>query len=181
MRWEALFDDFEAQLAAWEAREHAGEVAERIRAERARIDLSQRLLAHSGRRIAVRVVSGEVAGTLADVAPAWIVIADSSAQYLVPTAAMLWVEGLGRDASSPPGRVLRALGLGHAVRALARDRASVGVQLRGSTVHGTIDRVGADHFDLAVHEPGQWRRSAAVRSVASIAFSGIDWIRSPLR
>ncbi len=196
MRWDALFDDFEALLAAWEARAHEAEVAELVRAERARIELSQRLLAHAGRQITVRVCSGEIDGVLAEVAPAWIVVEDPMAAHLIPVAAILWVEGLGRQSAPPPGAVLRRLGLGHALRALARDRSAVTVQLRvtglhdaglpgtglhSAGLHGTIDRVGADHFDLAVHEPGQWRRTAAVRSVATVAFSGLDWIRSPLR
>lgn len=178
MRWDALFDDLEAQLAAQEALDRASEIAEGLRAERGRIDLAQRLLAHQGRRLMVHLGSGQLDGVLADVAPGWLVIGAEGAHYLVPLAAVGWIEGLGRDAAAPPGRVLRGLGLGHALRALARDRAPVMVQLRTAALHGTIDRVGADHVDLALHEPGQWRRAGSVRSVASVPFAGMDWVRS---
>ena len=73
---------------------------------------------------------------------------------------------------------LRRLGLGHALRALARDRAAVTVTSDAGVLAGTIDRVGTDHLDLAEHAPGEPRRPAAVRGVVAIAFAGIVAVRS---
>ncbi len=181
MRWEALFDDLEAQLAQQEARELSAEISERVRAERARVSLAERLLSHLGRPLRLRLGSGELAGVVRDVAPAWLVLNDPSAQVLVPISAIVTVEGLGRAAALPPGKVLRSLGFGHALRALARDRAAVRVQTSAGALHGTIDRVGADHLDLAQHEPGQYRRPGNVASVATVAFAHVDWVRSALQ
>lgn len=178
MRWNARFDDLEAQLAHQSARELAAEVAERSRAERARIELSRRLLAHQGRPLRVRTPTAELAGTVQDVAPGWIVLADAPASVLVPTHSVQRVDGLGREVAAEPGRVLRALTLGHALRALARDRAGVCVTLgSGESVSGTIDWVGADHIDLALHAAGELRRARSVAGLTTVAFAAIDHVR----
>lgn len=180
MRWTALFDDLEAQLAQQERAELASEVAERVRAERAQVALADRLLAASGHPLGLRL-RGDVrlAGTCADVAPAWLVLHDGHASVLVPLSAVVAVDGLGVAVAPEPGLVLRRLGLGHAVRALARDRTGVSLWSDAGVLTGTIDRVGADHLDLAEHPPGEPRRSAAVRGVVAVAFSGLIAVRSP--
>jgi len=48
------------------------------------------------------------------------------------------------------------------LRDLCRRRAPVDVRTTFGDVHGTIDRVGRDHFDLATHESGRPRRQSAV-------------------
>lgn len=181
MRWEALFDDLEAILVAHEARELESLVAEQVRAEQARVELSRRLLAHAGHRLTLWLATGEVEGVVVDVAPSWLMLHDGPTQVLVPYTAISAVQGLGREVAVEPGVVLRALSLGHALRALARDRAGVAVHLPGRIAHGTIDRVGADHFDLALHEPGQWRRRESVRGVATVAFGAVEFLRSVTR
>jgi hypothetical protein len=54
------------------------------------------------------------------------------------------------------------------LRHLARDRAAVVLRLRsGAEVAGTVDRVAADHLDLAVHPADERRpRGGPVRAVA---------------
>ena len=178
MRWEALFDDLEAQLARHEAADAEAELAERVRAERARVLLSERLLAHSGEVLKIRVPEDELVGRIADVAPAWVVLDEGRVQILVPASAIVSIEGLGRATAMPAGVVLRRLGLGHALRALARDRAPVRAQTAAGVLSGTIDRVGADHLDLALHAPGEWRRAEAVTGVATVGFGGLYAVRS---
>jgi hypothetical protein len=96
----------------------------------------------------------------------------------VPASAIVSIEGLGRATAMPAGVVLRRLGLGHALRALARDRAPVRAQTAAGVLSGTIDRVGADHLDLALHAPGEWRRAEAVTGVATVGFGGLYAVRS---
>jgi hypothetical protein len=45
-------------------------------------------------------------------------------------------------------------------------------------MRGVIDRVGTDHFDLAVTMPGEVRRSGNVVSVATVPFQSLAALRS---
>lgn len=178
MRWQLLFDDLEAQLARQDAAELESEVAERTRAERATVDLADRLLAHGSAPLRLGLGGARVTGVVLDVAPQWLVLNDGRADVLVPTAAVTSVAGLGRAAAPPPGQVLRRLGLGNALRALSRDRAPVVVGTVDGNFTGTIDRVLADHLDLAEHPVDEVRRSGAVRSVVSLPFAALRTVAS---
>ena len=177
-RWERLFGDLEAQLAESELGELRVEVADRTRRELARLRLADRLRAAHGQALAVRA-SGEVIvrGTERGSGHDWLLLAEpSGAETVLPLAALVQVTGLGQRASVPgsEGRVAGRLGLGYALRGIARDRAHVVVILTdGSMLDGTIDRVGADHLDLTRHLPGPggsvtvtFRGLAAVRRSA---------------
>jgi hypothetical protein len=182
VRWEELFGDLEGQLAQADAAALASEVADRTRRELARIRLVDRLRASTGAELSCRVMgAGAVSGRLVDVGPDWLLLAERQArESLVPTAAVLAVAGLGSRAAEPgsEGEVAARLGLGHALRALARDRAEVSVVLiDGSALSGTVDRVGADFFDLAEHGPGEPRRPATVRAVRSVPFAAVGVVR----
>ncbi|WP_092862608.1 hypothetical protein [Quadrisphaera sp. DSM 44207] len=172
MRWDALFADLEAQLAA--ASGSRAEDAELVRAEVARTSLSDRWRAHVGSHLRLGLRDGTaVAGELLDAAPTWVLLRDGARQVLVPAAALGWVEGLSPAVAAPAGQVERRLGLTAALRALARDRAPVQLRLDGTCVTGTIDRVGADHLDLAEHAPDQVRRAGAVRRVVAIPSAAV--------
>ena len=154
MRWEALFADMEAQLDAVRTADLAAEVAELTRAERATVGLSDRLRAARGSPVTVRLHGGEhISGLLVDVAHQWFLLDDRGRRALVPCAAVAAVRGLTRHSAAAAGAVERRLTLGHALRALARDRSVVQVATDGGELTGRVDRVGADHLDLAVgHE-----------------------------
>ena len=151
MRWESLFADMEAQLAAGRLADVRADVAELARAERASITLAARARASVG--CSVRVLVGGVdivEGELIDAAPEWILLATSPVRRaLVPVAAAAAVDGLAPHAAPAAGAVESRLGLGHALRALARDRVVVRVQAGSADLTGRIERVGADHLDLA--------------------------------
>lgn len=169
MRWDALFDDLEAQLDRQAAAELWSEVAERSRAEVARLHLSDRLRAHEGQVLGLRLRDGSVLrGVCRDVGVEWLVLADGPRQSLVPTEATTVVQGLTRAAASEPGVVVRRLGLPHALRAVARGRVPVTIRFDGGQVSGTIDRVAADHLDVAEHPLDEPRRGSAVRQVLSV-------------
>lgn len=184
MRWEALFDDLEAQLEVEAAAELRAEVAERSRAEVAQVQLADRVRAHTGAELTLRLRDGQLLrGRCRDVAVEWLVLDDGTsatgtAQVLVPLAAVTTVGGLSRAVAPAPGAVLRRLGLPHALRALARNRAPVCVHVDGGTVTGTIDRVGADHVDVAEHPVGEPRRAEAVRGVAAVRLAALTAVRS---
>jgi hypothetical protein len=99
-------------------------------------------------------------------------------EVLVPLAAVVALRSLGSQ--SAPARSARRFGLGYALRALSRDRATVVVSLVGDgpRLLGTIDGVGADHLDLAEHLEGLPRRRENVRAVATVPFAALVAVES---
>lgn len=154
-RWEHLFADLEAQLAAGRADEARWDVAELTRAERARVTLADRLRAATGARLRVIMTDGEpVDGVVAEAAAPWLLLdLGSGRRAVIPTHAIGAVEGLAPRAAPPAGRTESALGLGHVMRALARDRVVATVRTTAGSHTGRLDRVGADHLDLALEAP----------------------------
>lgn len=183
MRWQALFDDLEAQVEAAEAAELQAEVADRTRRELGLLGLVDRLRASESHPLAVTVWgAGTVHGRLLDAGPDWLLLEETGLrEVLVPSASVLGVAGLGARTATPgsEGEVGRRLDLRWALRGLARDRAGVSITLRdGATLTGTLDRVGADHVDVAEHAPGEARRAAAVRQVRLVPLSALGLLRS---
>ncbi len=181
MRWEGLFEDLEGQLAAEQRRERDDEVAERTRRERALVTLGSRVAAALGARVGLGLVGGQrVEGVLGDLGEDWVLVrVDADAhEVLVPLAGVLTLRSLGAQSAS--GRAARRFGLGYALRALSRDRATVAVSLVGAgpRLLGTIDAVGADHLDLAEHLEGVPRRRENVRAVTTVPFAAIIAVES---
>lgn len=182
MRWQGLFDDLEAQFDAAQAAELAGEVAERTRRESALLRLGDRLRAAQGAAVTVALPgAGGVRGRLLDAGADWLLLEEGGArEVLVPLAAVLGVAGLGpRSAAPDDSPVAKRLDLRWALRGLARSRTGVALGLvDGSLVTGTLDRVGADHLDLAEHGLGELRRAGAVRQVRLVPLSALAFVRS---
>jgi hypothetical protein len=184
MRWDALFEDLEAQLASEHLLGLESEISERARVEIAGIGVSDRLRGAIGQKIGVRLRSGTlVSGALSHVGSEWLVLDEGRHQWLVPIAAALTYQGLGRQARASRSKTPQRLGLASALRMLARDRAELAVHLLDWTpeerrMSGVIDRVGNDHFDLAVMMPGEVRRAGNVVSVATVPFQSLAALRS---
>jgi hypothetical protein len=175
VRWERLFDDLQAQLVAADLAEVAGEVTERTRLERSRLALTDRLLAWMGQPLVVHPVAGPaVTGDLRDVGRDWLLVGGVTVT-LVPVGAVTSLSGLGSGAvPAGHGMAARRYGLGAVLRAVARDRSPVRMQLADDSVlTGTVDAVGADHLDLAEHAPDQPRRRHAVLAVRTVPFAAL--------
>src|SRR3954471_17584736 len=116
MRWDRLFDDLEAQLAGEDARELEVEVADRVRRERALLDVHTRLLANLGATPAVLRLPGRVVtGRLVDVGPDWALVESAPERpVLVALLAVRGVSGLGPGARTP-SVVAKRFGLGAAL------------------------------------------------------------------
>lgn len=69
------------------------------------------------------------------------------------------------------------LGLAFVLRDLCRRRSPVDLVLAAGTLHGTIDRVGRDHCDVAVHEPGTARRESEVVQYRIVPFAQLLLVR----
>jgi hypothetical protein len=184
MRWDSLFSDLEAQFLAERALDREAEITERARVELAGIELADRLRGSTGTEIKVELVDGStIRGVLSHAGSGWLVLTEGVRQWLVPCAAVLRYEGLGRLAKVAPPRMQRALGMAAALRALSRDRAELAVHLAtksegGSKLQGVIDRVGRDHFDLAIVPHGEVRRAGNVAAVMTIPFVSVAAIAS---
>jgi hypothetical protein len=181
MRWSRLFADLESQLDALVSAEVAGEVAERTRIELSRVHLVDRLRAAEDHPIEVHCAgAGAIRGQLSSVAAEWLLIAEpSGGEALVANSAVLGVVGLGRAvAPRDDTAVARRLGMRQALRAIAKDRAPVEIHLVDGAVHtGTVDRVGADFLDVAIHLLGESRRTALRSSEVALPVHAIAVVR----
>jgi hypothetical protein len=169
VRWDDLFADLEAGLDAAVAAGRGDEVAERTRAERARVALSDRVRAHAGGLEVLLRDGTTVRGEARDAAPAWLLLADGPREHLVPLTSVAAVVGLTDQVAAGAGPVLSRLGLGQALRGIAQDRSVVRLRVAGTELVGRVDAVGADHLDLAEVVPDTWRPTGRRRAVALIA------------
>lgn len=179
VRWDALFADLEAAVEEADRREYEAEVAEQARAEYAAVCLHDRLRAHVGRPVVCQLVDGQrLEGDVVDVGPQWLLVRVGHGQVLLPSTALAGVEGLTASVLLPEGEVGRRIGLGVVLRGLAVRRVPVGLALHGGgLVTGTVDRVGADHLELAVHNADVPRRSAAVVAIRLVPFAALMTVR----
>ncbi len=183
MRWDALFEDMEAQLAARQRLDFEAEVAERALVDSAQVELADRLRGSLGLSIRVHVSSGTAfEGTLSHAGSEALVLDEPLHQVLIPYAAAVQYVGLSRLAVPEPSTVRQRLGLASALRGLAGNRARVTILASRGPVeaglHGVIDTVGRDFLDLAVTRDGGDRRPANVRQMLTIPFGALAGIRS---
>lgn len=183
MRWDALFNDMESQLAEADRLALETEVNDRARAEMVGLPLEDRLRATIGCRIGVHLLCGDsIQGELVHAGADALVLDTGRHQILIPYWAAARYTGLGRHMRAENSRVRRSLGFAHSLRSLARDRSELVVTIGGGAgmtrLAGVIDRVGSDYLDLAAVVPGEARRSGSVGHVSAIPFSVVAMVRS---
>jgi len=198
MRWDRLFSDLEARFDEIADAEAVAEMPDRQRVAAGAVGLTQRLAGSLGQPIRVRVAGGTaVGGVLSRVGPDWLLLAEGHGRdVLVATRAIALVEGLTAATALPLSSVALRLDLRYAVRGLARDRSPVAVlvaggavsgptgaaepgsTLSGTEITGTIDRVGADFAEVAVHAAWEPRRAASVRAVILVPLAAVVLIRA---
>lgn len=193
MRWDRFFDDLEDQLASeWEAERAALDTeAERLRLSRVALRDRLGLLVGRDRTSTApsfelsdgTVLSAEVSGVGAD----WVALEPEHRRgaVLAPLTSIVCIgmphAELLRSARPVPARSALSdrLTLGFVLRDLVRRRAAVAIHLAsGRQLTGTIDRAGADHLDLAIHESGTPRRAGAVTGHRLVPFAAVSWIRA---
>lgn len=182
MRWERLFDDLEGQYDEAERLEMSAEIADRTRRERARLRLTDRARPAVDADLTLGLgPAGVVSGRLVTTGPDWLLLnTESGAEQLIALGSVAWASGLPVQASDPDsvGAIEAKLGLGYALRRIAQERNPVTVIFRdGSQLTGTIDRVAADHVDLAVHPADEVRRAGAVTGVRTVMTAAIAMVR----
>lgn len=197
MRWDDLFDDLESQLEGELSAEEVDLEAEEERLRLGRLSVRERLLAvhevhDPAAGYALRVVL--TTGVVVTLRPAtfgkdWMSATVLEAppgrnQCLVPFAAVAGIEltraqvAASLHASTDRSNALAAkLGLPFVLRDLCRRRTPVDVVTAAGIVHGTIDRVGRDHLDLAAHESGSARRERNVAHYRLVPLEALVLLR----
>lgn len=194
MRWQNLFDDLESQLESELGADEVDLLAEEERLRLGRLTLRDRVRAihteapelplalafRGGERLTLRIgalgrdwIAGETdAGPLRSA-----IVSLAAVASLDPVGAQLAASLRVDPAPEPPTALSARLGLAFVLRDLCRRRAAVELQLGAQRWHGTIDRVGRDHLDLAEHAPGEPRRTGAVARIRVVAFAALDAVR----
>ncbi len=191
-RWTNLFDDLAAQLEQELGAEQLDLRAEEERLRLGRMSLRDRLagLSAAGRPATIVLADSRTIGVrISTIGRDWFAgdLVDGASrrsQCVIPMAAIAALElhaadvdaSLDEWTSSSDGLTAR-LGLPFVLRDLCRRRAGLQAVLRGGSVHGTIDRVGRDHFDLAVHESDSPRRQDAVSGIRVVPFGELVMLR----
>jgi hypothetical protein len=181
MRWQALFDDLAGQFEADARLGLEAEVADRTRRELARLRVVDRARAAAGAELTVGLgAAGVISGHLLRAGADWLLLRTVAGEAIVVLDAVTWIAGLPVLALEPDevSAVEARLGLGYALRAVARDRATVLLTLRdGAALTGTIDRVGADFVDVALHPAGSGRRGDEVTGSRTVAIAALATVR----
>jgi hypothetical protein len=198
-RWERLFAGLEARF---DELAEANEIAERADRERVAVGsvtAAQRLAGAIGAPVRIRLAGGAmIGGHLRAMGADWLLVAEAAGrECLVCWRSVIAVEGITAATGPELTGVQRRLDLRRALRGLARDRAPLVLALAGwragmaagtfaassaqdpvAEVIGTIDRVGADFVEVAVHAAWEPRRSGTVRAVALVPLDAVVLVRS---
>jgi hypothetical protein len=197
MRWDNLFDDLESQLEQELGAEEGDLLAEEERLRLGRLTLRDRVIAMTrpgdgaGGPLKVALCDGSVATVaVGSVGRDWIVgelVGARRGSCVIPMAAVAALlptpeqqaRSVGVEPAAEPTASLSArLGLAFVLRDLCRRRAAVELSTASADrLHGTIDRVGRDHLDLAEHEAGVPRRAAAVDRIRILPFAELLLVR----
>ena len=81
------------------------------------------------------------------------------------------------EPSTVPPKLADRIGLSFVLRDLSRRRRTVEIHARQGIYRGTIDRVSADHCDIAEHPGEEPRRNANVRRFVVVALSQVLFVR----
>ena len=205
MRWDSLFDDLESQLEREISAEEVDLDAEEERLRLGRLSIRDRLVAlqnstprDSSLRLGITLLGGDrvvvhpvMVGRdwfSADLFSADLVDgARRERQCIIPLASVAGISlpasqasdslvGGGVDTAAHPALSAR-LGLTFVLRDLCRRRKSVGLLTTVGSLHGTIDRVGRDHLDLALHELGSPRRASNVTELRLVPFDALIMVK----
>lgn len=198
MRWDNLFDDLETQLERELTAEELDLEVEEERLRLGRLSVRDRLVAlheaHCGSeyRIGVTLADGERLAVHPvafgrDWFSADIVSEGSRArQCVVPIGALVGValdptvvSGSLQGAAVPDGHpsLSARLGLSFVLRDLCRRRRALDLVVAGGELHGTLDRVGRDHVDVALHDRGTARREREVREIRMVPLAALLLVR----
>lgn len=194
VHWDRLFENLEGQLAAeWESERAALDAeSERLRISRLELRARLRLLCAASAPATVDLPGHRIRTRLQSLGADWVAVTVTEAQSPSRTARIVPLHAI-RGLTLDHGLLLSSLEESEAVAPSLRERMTFGFLLRdlarrrvpvriigvdGADLHGTVDRAGADHFDLAVHDPGTARRAGAVQSFRLLPFTAVASVQT---
>ncbi|ALX66713.1 hypothetical protein [Microbacterium sp. XT11] len=197
MHWDRLFEDLEGQLASeWEAEKAALDAeSERLRISRLELRDRLRVLCSAHAATTVDLPGGRrMRVALRALGADWVAVEplDGDGPGIARTVRIVPLDAV-RGLSTDHGMVLASLedqgeqerslrermALGFVLRDLARRRVPVRLStIDGGDLYGTIDRAGADHLDVALHDAGDVRRASSVRGFSIVPFSALAWVQT---
>ncbi len=195
VHWDRLFENLEGQLAAeWESERAALDAeSERLRISRLELRTRLRVLCAESAAATLDLPGHRIRVRLQSLGADWLAAAVTDgepsrprAMRIVPLGAIMGLSidhGLLltslEDAGQPTPALRERMTLGFLLRDFARRRVPVRIILTdGVDLHGTVDRAGADHLDLALHDPGVARTAGAVRGFRVVPFAAVASIQT---
>lgn len=184
MRWNDLFADLEGQLEFGHWQHMEQDAAELTRGMWSELMLMDRLRATIGDQVRIVLKDGRNQMMHVEtVGPNWLGGLDETGAVLIVRDAIVGVDANLRRAVVPSKPLRAGPSMAAIYRGLARRREAL--QIIGASgdviAEGTIDRVGQDHLDVAMHARDEFRRSAALQGMRIVAFDAILMVRaSPL-
>ncbi|WP_150460753.1 hypothetical protein [Nesterenkonia ebinurensis] len=156
MRWESLFADLEVQAAAERQLEFEAEVSATVSLEWSRVPMADRLRAHRGSELRLRLRGGiDLRLVLNAVGADWLAGVAGVQEWLIPQASVLALGGLEWIVQEEPSQTRRRLGLASPLRALAASRERVSVLGEaGVFAEGVLCGVGLDFIDVRTSSGG---------------------------
>ena len=131
--------------------------------------------AATGDGLRVRARDGLIIVPLAAVV--WFGVAHADLLRTARAGAAVHIDAPG-VAPASPSRLSDRMTLGFVLRDCARKRRALRAGLHsGDILTGTIDRVGADHLDLALHDVDMPRRAESVRGHRMLPLASLAWVR----
>jgi hypothetical protein len=180
MRWDSLFADIEGQ---WEAEDQAvfdADLAALTRGERGALSLVDRLTAQVGSELGWGLRDGRVVrATLLEVGPDWLLLRLGMTEVILPTAGFVFVSGMSGAADPARARLARRFRFTAVLRGLSQQRRPITAQLitqPSVQLTGTIDRVGMDHADVAIHQLDEPRRASVVSEIRCVVLGSISFL-----
>ena len=196
MRWDNLFDDLEGQLEQELSADELDERAEEERLRLGRLSLRERILAlhesdealvlgialTNGQQLVVRPSTFGRDWFAADLDEGThrrsvCIVPLAAVSALLLTRGQIEASLVEVDAASGANSLSARLTLPFVLRDLCRRRSALTLRTTTGDVHGTIDRVGRDHLDLAVHEAGTPRRQSSVTQCRVVPLAQLLLVR----
>ena len=188
-RWGRVFADLEAEAQSLADAELAEEIADRTRREFARIRVTDRLGAARHRQLTVHIRDAPAGSRtlrlrVTDVGTDWLMGTNDDGleptEWLLPSSSLIAVDDPGPLANDPDTRgfVDQRRDVRLVLREWVRDRGGVVVGVADlGEVAGRLDRVGADHVDLATRTDDGVRRDAPRPATRTLTLGAIRWVR----